>query len=149
MFYFCPNIIGLMKYNVHIKYNKYMLKCLSLFFFFFLEPHLWHMDIPRLGVESEIELPAYATTTAMQDPSHVCDLHHISRQCRIPDSQSQARDGTHILMDTSQIHFHCTEMGTPKMPKSQVLPSPFFFNKLIKVKINYTDGKKSKLQNTT
>ena len=38
------------------------------------------MEIPRLGVESELQLLAYATATAMQDPSHVCDLHHSSQQ---------------------------------------------------------------------
>ena len=32
--------------------------------FFFLGPHLWHMEVPRLGVKSELQLPAYATATA-------------------------------------------------------------------------------------
>ena len=32
-------------------------------FFCFLQPHLWHMEVPRLGVESELQLPAYATAT--------------------------------------------------------------------------------------
>ena len=27
------------------------------------------MEVPRLGVESEIQLPAYATATAMWDPA--------------------------------------------------------------------------------
>lgn len=27
---------------------------LFFFFFFFLEPHLWHVEISRLGVESEL-----------------------------------------------------------------------------------------------
>ena len=47
----------------------------NFFFFFwsfvFLGPHLWHMEVPRLGVETELLLPAYTTTTAMQDPSRV------------------------------------------------------------------------------
>ena len=40
----------------------------------FLGPHLQHMDIPRLGIESEMQLPAYTTATAMAkpDPSHTC-----------------------------------------------------------------------------
>ena len=25
-------------------------------FFFFLRPHLWHMEIPRVGVKSELQL---------------------------------------------------------------------------------------------
>ena len=34
----------------------------------FLGLHPWHMEIPRLGVESELQLLAYATATAMPDP---------------------------------------------------------------------------------
>ena len=51
------------------------------FFFFlvFLGLHPWYMKVPRLGVQSELQLPAYAT--AMPDPSCDCDLHHSSRQC--------------------------------------------------------------------
>ena len=38
---------------------------LSLFFFFgFLGPHPWHMEIPRLGVELELQPPAYTIATA-------------------------------------------------------------------------------------
>ena len=44
----------------------------------FLGPHLWHMEVPRLGVKSELQLLTYITATAMPDPSHVCDLHHSS-----------------------------------------------------------------------
>ena len=29
--------------------------------FFFVGPHLQHMDIPSLGVKSELQLPAYTT----------------------------------------------------------------------------------------
>ena len=43
-----------------------------LFFFFFLGPHPWLLEIPRLGVKSELQLPAYTTAIATQDPSHVC-----------------------------------------------------------------------------
>ena len=39
---------------------------------------MWHMEIPQLGVESELQLPAYATAIARPDPSPVCDLHHSS-----------------------------------------------------------------------
>ena len=61
------------------------------------------MEIPRLRVKSELELPAYATATAMPDPSRICDLHHSSQQCWILNPLSKARDQTCILMDTSQI----------------------------------------------
>jgi len=74
------------------------------------------MEIPRLGVESELQLLAYATATATRDPSHICD--HSSWQCWIPNPLSKTRDQTHILMDTSGIHFHCTTMGTLELPTS-------------------------------
>ena len=34
------------------------------------------MEIPRLGVKSELLLPAYTAATAMWDPSGICDPHH-------------------------------------------------------------------------
>ena len=51
--------------------------------FVFLGPHPQHMELPRLGVKSELQLPAYATATATRELSHVCDLHHSSPQCQI------------------------------------------------------------------
>ena len=54
----------------------------------------------RLGVELELQLPAYTTATAMWDLSPICDLHHSSGQCRILNPLSKARDGTCILVDT-------------------------------------------------
>ena len=48
------------------------------YFFVFLGPHPWHMEVPRLGVESGLQLLAYATATAMRDLSRVCNLHHSS-----------------------------------------------------------------------
>ena len=41
------------------------------------------MEVPRLGVKSELQLPAYTTATATQDLSQVYDLYHNSRQCQI------------------------------------------------------------------
>ena len=35
--------------------------------FLFLELHVWY--VPRLGVQPELQLPAYTTATLMQDPS--------------------------------------------------------------------------------
>ena len=71
------------------------------------------MEIPRLGLKSELQLLAYATAIAMWDPSHACDLYHSSWPHRILNPLSEARDQTHILMDISQIRFHCATMGTP------------------------------------
>ena len=83
------------------------------FSFFFFRADPWHMEVPRLGVKSELQLPAYATAIAMPDLSRICDLHHSSQQCQIPDPLSEARDQTSILMDASWIRFRCTTMGTP------------------------------------
>ena len=55
---------------------------------------------------------AYSTATATQDLRGVCDLHHSSRQCRIPSTLSKVRDRTCILMDSSWICFHCATKGT-------------------------------------
>ena len=64
---------------------------------------MWHMEVLRLGVESELQLPAYATATATQDSSQVCDLHHSSWQCWILNPLIEARDSTSNLMVHSQI----------------------------------------------
>ena len=61
------------------------------------------MEVPRLGVELELQPSAYTTATATGDLSHTCDLHHSSQQQQIPDPLSKARDLTGILMDTSWI----------------------------------------------
>ena len=68
---------------------------------------------PRLGIKLELQLPAYTTATETWDPRCVCDLHHSSRQHQILNPLSKTRDRTHILMDTSWIHFCCATMGSP------------------------------------
>ena len=82
------------------------------FFFCFLGPHPPHMEVPRLGVESELQRLVYTTATATWDLSCVCDLHHSSRQHWIPNPLSEARDRTRILMDPSWVHW--AMVGTPQ-----------------------------------
>ena len=74
----------------------------SLSFFCFLETHLRHMDVPRLGIKLEIQLPA----TATQDLSCIRDLHCSSQQRQILNPLIKARDRTHILMDISWVCYH-------------------------------------------
>jgi len=45
-------------------------------FYFFLGPHLRDMEVSRLGVKLELQLPAYTTATVTPDPSCIYDLHH-------------------------------------------------------------------------
>ena len=61
----------------------------------------WHVEVPRLGVESELQLLAYATATAMQDLSCICDVHCILWKNQIFNPLSKVRDQTCILMGTS------------------------------------------------
>ena len=86
----------------------------------FLGPHQWHMGVPRLGVESELQLLVY--TTAVPELSHICNLHHSSQQHWILNSLSDARDQTRHLIDTSWVPAHWATMGTP-----------FFFNLTLKI----------------
>ena len=81
-------------------------------FLFFLRPHPRHMEVPRLGVQLELQLPVCTTATATQDLSCICDLHYSSQQCRILNPLSEARDRTCNLMVPSWIRFCCTTMGT-------------------------------------
>ena len=69
-------------------------------YFVFLGPHPQHMEVPRLGVELELLLPACATATAS---SCVCDLHQSSGQPQILNPLIEVRDRTCVLMDTSWV----------------------------------------------
>ena len=46
------------------------------FFFFLFRAIPVEMEVPRLGVESELQLLALTTATATPDPSRVWDLHN-------------------------------------------------------------------------
>ena len=61
------------------------------------------MEVLKLGVKLELQLPAYTTATAMQAQSHVCDLHHSSWQRWILNPLSEAGDQTHVFMDPSRV----------------------------------------------
>ena len=80
---------------------------------------MWHMEVPRLDTESELQLLAYTTARAMWDLSRICHLHHSPQQCWIPTPLSanpltKARDRTCILMDMSQICFRWATTRTPR-----------------------------------
>ena len=91
--------------------------CVSKVFFFFafcfLGLHPQQMEVPKLGVKPELQLPAYAIATATQDPNHTCDLHHSSRQCQILNPLSRVREQTCNLMVPNQMRYHCATTETP------------------------------------
>ena len=49
----------------------------------------WHMEVPRLGVELDL------SCRPMPEP----------QQCQILNPLSEARDRTHVLTDTSGVHY--------------------------------------------
>ena len=70
------------------------------------------MEVPRLGVISELWLLAYAIATAMPDLSCVCNLHHSSWQYQILNPLRDARDQTWVFMDASQVCYPWAKTGT-------------------------------------
>ena len=107
---------------IHLVRNWFILilfKLIKIFYFIFvfLGPHLRHMEVPRLGVSSELLLPAYTTTIATRDPSCVCDPYHSLWQWQrwIFNPLSKARDRTYNLIDTSWICYFWAMTGTLKI----------------------------------
>ena len=99
-----------LKHSLFKKKNSpQIFSCLFFFFFFFfffvfLGLHLLHVEVPRLGIKSELHLLACTTATATRDPSCFCDLHHSPRQCRIFNLLREARNQTQVLMHASRFH---------------------------------------------
>ena len=73
------------------------------FFFLLFRAAPRHMEVPRLVVKSELQLPAYTTATATPDPSRVCDLHHSSQKHQILNPLSNARDPTQVLVNANWV----------------------------------------------
>ena len=61
------------------------------------------MEVPRLGVELELQLPAYTTATAIPNLSYICNPHQSLWKRQILNPLSEARDRTCLLMDTSWV----------------------------------------------
>ena len=80
--------------------DKYIYMSIFFFFafFFFLGPHPWHVEVPRLGNELELQLPAYTSATATQDQSRICDLHHSSWQNQILNPLSKGPAASWFLV---------------------------------------------------
>ena len=99
------------------------------FFFFLL-----FRAVPKTYEGSQAR--GQTTATALWDLSHICNLYHSSWQSWIPKPLSKARDQTHIFIDTSWIHFHCTTTGTPG---GQLLHFFYFIILILKLsKLHYS-----------
>ena len=75
--------------------HEYFLNCMYVCLYVcigFLGPQVQHMEVPRLRVESKLQLPAYAAATVPLDLSSICNLHHSSQQRQISNPLSAARD---------------------------------------------------------
>ena len=59
-----------------------LLRDLVFLSFSFLGLHLWHMEVPRLGVGSELQLPQPQQYQICDIICDICDLHHSSQQCQ-------------------------------------------------------------------
>ena len=78
------------------------------------------MDVPRLGVKYKPQLPACTTATSRCDLSYICNLQHSSWQHWILNPLSKARDQTHILIDTSQVHNLLSHRGNSSSTLSKL-----------------------------
>ena len=79
----------------HVLANSYFL---SFSFFAFLGLQVQHMEVPRLGAESELQFLAYSTTTATRDLASSVTYTTAHWQHQILNLSSQFRN--RIVMDT-------------------------------------------------
>ena len=86
---------------------------------------------PGLGIESELQLPAYATAIA------VPDSHHSSLQHQILNPLSKVRDWTHILMGTSQVRNLLSHSGNSHSPVTWHLGCFHFLAIVSKAAVNF------------
>ena len=76
---------------------------LSYLFLFSFYSRTWAYGSSQAGIELELQLLVYATAMATLDLSHIYHLCCSLWQCRILNSLREARDRTHILVETSQV----------------------------------------------
>ena len=77
--------------------------CLVWFLSFFLGPHLKHIEVPRLGVQLELQLLVQIWAVSVTYPAAHGNAGPLSK----------SKDRTCPLMDTSRIRFCWATMGTP------------------------------------
>ena len=95
--------------------HLYWVFFIFVFVFVVLGPHLWHMEVPRLGSNA-----GQQHSHSHTDPSHIHNLCRNLWQCQILNPSSEAGNRTHIFKDTSQVLNLLSHNGT--------LFLSFFFN---------------------
>ena len=61
------------------------------FYFFFLGPHLQHMEVPGLGVKLELQLPAYTTATAAAPATYTEAFNNAGSLAHLTEARVQIR----------------------------------------------------------
>ena len=82
------------------------------------------MEVPRLGVESKLQLPAYTTATETPGPSCICDFHCSLLQCQILDPVNEVSDQICILKPAGSL----TCWTTARTTWNTFLTSVFLFS---------------------
>ena len=86
-------------YSMRVGWNKE-----NLFVYLFIYNILGlPVEVPRLGVQSELQLLPHTTATAVPDLSCVCDLHHSAWQRWILNTLSRSGDTSRNLWVPSRI----------------------------------------------
>ena len=82
------------------------------FSFFSLGLHLWHMEVSRLGVKSELQLACLHNSHSNVGSELLSVTYTTAQQRWLFNPVREARDWTHIFMDTSWVQNLWATMGT-------------------------------------
>ena len=109
---------------------------LIFFLILFLGPNLWHMEVPRLGLEPELQLLASTTPQPQQGQIQAASATYISAYGKAGSLIGKFKNQTHIFTDIGRIYFHFATMGTPLSAlKQNKTKQPVFSNSKKKKKI--------------
>ena len=86
-----------------VPYTSFRNECFVCVCVSFSGPRPWLLEVPRLGVEFELQLQGCITAIPTPGPSSVCKLH--APQLTILNQLSGARDRTCDLVNT-QVCYH-------------------------------------------
>ena len=107
-------------YHSLLIHSSIKIMCFFCFCFFF-QLHLWHMEVPRLGVESELQLPTYTTATAM--PDRALTVNYMAALGNAGSLTHWARPGIKPATSWILVGF-IRHWAMKEMPESCVLKDP-------------------------